>query len=235
MTSAHRRADDCIAQEACVDVRIGVIHTVKEIEVELPTTPTATTLRRPIDDGARRRRPRCCGSPTGTVARSRCPPPRSPTSSSAAPTASAASASAPADARRHRASIARHEPDLELLDRRLLFVTGKGGVGKTSVAAALGLLAADAGQAHAASCEVDAKGNLADFFETGPTAFAAARGRARPVRHGDEHRGVAEGVPRAPAAASRCSPGSARSPAAFDFVATAAPGREGDPHRRQAR
>ena len=38
----------------------------------------------------------------------------------------------------------------DLLDRRLLFVTGKGGVGKTTIAAALGLLAAPAGQAHAA-------------------------------------------------------------------------------------
>ena len=33
-----------------------------------------------------------------------------------------------------------------LLDRRLLFVTGKGGVGKTTVAAALGMLAASRGK-----------------------------------------------------------------------------------------
>ena len=57
-----------------------------------------------------------------------------------------------------------------LLDRRLLFVTGKGGVGKTTIAAALGLLAASHGQ-RTLLCEVDAKGNLAGAFETGPTEF----------------------------------------------------------------
>ena len=59
---------------------------------------------------------------------------------------------------------------VELLDRRLLFVTGKGGVGKTSVAAALGLLAAQHGK-RTLVCEVDAKGNLADFFEARPNRF----------------------------------------------------------------
>jgi anion-transporting ArsA/GET3 family ATPase len=59
---------------------------------------------------------------------------------------------------------------LDLLDRRLLFVTGKGGVGKTTIAAAIGLLASQHGK-RTLLCEVDAKGNLADFFETGPTAF----------------------------------------------------------------
>src|SRR5699024_5037820 len=59
-----------------------------------------------------------------------------------------------------------------LLDRRLLFVTGKGGVGKSTVAAALGLLAAEAGK-KVLVCEVDAKGNLADFYESGDTEFRA--------------------------------------------------------------
>jgi anion-transporting ArsA/GET3 family ATPase len=59
-----------------------------------------------------------------------------------------------------------------LLDRKLLFVTGKGGVGKSTVAASLGLLAAEQGK-KTLVCEVDAKGNLADFYEAGPTAFAA--------------------------------------------------------------
>jgi len=58
----------------------------------------------------------------------------------------------------------------DLLDRRLLFVTGKGGVGKTTIAAALSDLAASHGK-RTLLCEVDAKGNLADVFETAPTAF----------------------------------------------------------------
>jgi anion-transporting ArsA/GET3 family ATPase len=57
-----------------------------------------------------------------------------------------------------------------LLDRQLLFVTGKGGVGKTTIAAALGHLAASHGQ-RTLLCEVDAKGNMAGAFETGPTEF----------------------------------------------------------------
>ncbi len=59
---------------------------------------------------------------------------------------------------------------IDLLDRRLIFVTGKGGVGKTTIAAALGQLAASHGK-RTLLCEVDAKGNLAAAFETGPTAF----------------------------------------------------------------
>jgi len=58
----------------------------------------------------------------------------------------------------------------DLLDRRLLFVTGKGGVGKSTVAASLALLGAGRGK-RTLVCEVDAKGNLANFFETGPTKF----------------------------------------------------------------
>ncbi len=49
-------------------------------------------------------------------------------------------------------------------DRRLLLVTGKGGVGKSTVSAALALLAARNGK-RVLLVEVDAKGNLADAFE----------------------------------------------------------------------
>jgi anion-transporting ArsA/GET3 family ATPase len=58
----------------------------------------------------------------------------------------------------------------DLLDRRLVFVTGKGGVGKTTIASALAWLAADRGH-RTLVCEVDAKGNLADSYETTPFAF----------------------------------------------------------------
>ncbi|MGH9182759.1 MAG: ArsA-related P-loop ATPase [Acidimicrobiales bacterium] len=59
---------------------------------------------------------------------------------------------------------------MELLGRRLLFVTGKGGVGRTTIAAALGLLAAQHGR-RTLVCEVDATGSLADAYESGPVAF----------------------------------------------------------------
>lgn len=51
-----------------------------------------------------------------------------------------------------------------------MFVTGKGGVGKTSVAAALALLAARRGQ-RTLVCEMDAKGSLAAAFDTTPLEF----------------------------------------------------------------
>lgn len=57
-----------------------------------------------------------------------------------------------------------------LLDRRLLFVSGKGGVGKSTVAAALALYGAEQGK-RVLICAADAKGNLADFYETQPLRF----------------------------------------------------------------
>lgn len=59
---------------------------------------------------------------------------------------------------------------MDLLDRRLLFVTGKGGVGKSTVSAALALLAADHGK-RVLLVEVDAKGNLTSLFEHAPVGF----------------------------------------------------------------
>jgi anion-transporting ArsA/GET3 family ATPase len=57
-----------------------------------------------------------------------------------------------------------------LLDRRLIFVTGKGGVGKTTVAAALGLVAARAGR-RVLVCEVAAQERISASFGIPPTGF----------------------------------------------------------------
>lgn len=59
----------------------------------------------------------------------------------------------------------------DLLERKLVFVTGKGGVGKTTIAAALAWLAASRGK-KTLVCEIDAKGDLTSFYETGPIQFA---------------------------------------------------------------
>ncbi len=60
------------------------------------------------------------------------------------------------------------QPDL--LGRRLLIVTGKGGVGKSTMAAALALVAANQGQ-RVLVVDVDAKGTIAERFETAPISF----------------------------------------------------------------
>ena len=57
-----------------------------------------------------------------------------------------------------------------LLDRQLLFVSGKGGTGKTSVAAALADLAVRQGK-RTLVCEMDAKGALAAAFEVRQLSF----------------------------------------------------------------
>jgi hypothetical protein len=57
-----------------------------------------------------------------------------------------------------------------LLDRRLIFVTGKGGVGKTTVSAALGLAAARAGR-RTLVCEVAAQERLTATFGVPAAGF----------------------------------------------------------------
>ncbi|MGH9054812.1 MAG: ArsA-related P-loop ATPase, partial [Acidimicrobiales bacterium] len=57
-----------------------------------------------------------------------------------------------------------------LLDRRLLFVTGKGGVGKSTVSAALGLLVASRNK-RALVCESEQRGSLTAAYDCGPTSF----------------------------------------------------------------
>src|SRR5215207_2021741 len=61
-------------------------------------------------------------------------------------------------------------PSAQLLDRRLLFFTGKGGVGKSTMAAATAILAAQHGR-RVLLVEVDAKGDVTALFEHAPVGF----------------------------------------------------------------
>ena len=58
----------------------------------------------------------------------------------------------------------------ELLEPRILIVSGKGGVGKTTVSAALALVAARAGR-KVCVAEVDRKGSLAKLLGGGPVGY----------------------------------------------------------------
>ncbi len=58
----------------------------------------------------------------------------------------------------------------DLLDLDLLWVTGKGGVGKTSIAAALAEVAARSGR-RTLVCEMDAKGALASAYDVDELSF----------------------------------------------------------------
>jgi anion-transporting ArsA/GET3 family ATPase len=66
--------------------------------------------------------------------------------------------------------IARNQPVTGLLDKRLVFVTGKGGVGKTTVAVALGLRAAAEGK-RTIVCEVSAQENASRIFDHAEVGF----------------------------------------------------------------
>lgn len=109
-----------------------------------------------------------------------------------------------------------------LLDRRLVLVTGKGGVGRTTVAAALGLLGAGQGK-RVLVCEMEARGDLAGTLECGPVGYlpkTIAPGLS--VMAMDTEAALAEYLRlhlRLPAIAP---PGPLAQ--AFEFVATAAPG-----------
>jgi anion-transporting ArsA/GET3 family ATPase len=113
-------------------------------------------------------------------------------------------------------------PPPALLDRRLLFFTGKGGVGKSTVTAATALLAAERGQ-RVLLVEVDAKNNLTALFEHPPVGF-----EPRQV-----HAGIFAMQMDTEASLREYLKVQARVPVfgrigplarAFDFVATAAPG-----------
>jgi anion-transporting ArsA/GET3 family ATPase len=66
--------------------------------------------------------------------------------------------------------IARNCPIPDLLDKRLVIVTGKGGVGKTTVAVALGLRAAAEGK-RTIVCEVSSQENASRIFEHTAVGF----------------------------------------------------------------
>src|SRR5437588_2437863 len=110
----------------------------------------------------------------------------------------------------------------DLLDHKLLFVSGKGGGGKSTVAAALARLASQRGK-RTLACEIDAKGSLADFFEAGPTDYTPREVQPNLFAMSMDTEASLQGYlrlqMRLPAIA-RIGP-LAR---AFEFVATAAPG-----------
>jgi anion-transporting ArsA/GET3 family ATPase len=67
--------------------------------------------------------------------------------------------------------IARNHPiPPDFLDKRLIFVTGKGGVGKTTVAVALGLRAAEQGK-RTIVCEVSSQENASRMFDHTEVGF----------------------------------------------------------------
>ncbi len=109
-----------------------------------------------------------------------------------------------------------------LLDRQLLFVSGKGGTGKTSVAAALADLAVRQGK-RTMVCEMDAKGALAAAFGVRELSFQPSEVRpglfAMVMNTEDSLREYLRLFIRIPLVA-RIGP-LART---FDFVADAAPG-----------
>ena len=152
-----------------MDVRIGVTQTPKEIEIELADDADR-------DKVVARSRPLLAGDGvlwlTDRGAGGRRPAAKVAYVEIGSPHRSAGSASAPLSRplTPGRRTGRRCPRRAGLLDRQLVFVTGKGGVGKTTVAAGLALLAAEPGE-RALVCEVDAKGDLA-ALRRGPPVHA---------------------------------------------------------------
>jgi len=111
---------------------------------------------------------------------------------------------------------------LNLIDRRLVVVTGKGGVGKSSVAAALAIAASQRGR-RTLVCELDAKGDLSRLLGVAPVGYDGVEVRPGLIAMAmDTERSLAEFLrtqARIPFV-GRIGP-LAR---VFEFVATAAPG-----------
>ncbi|MGH7722039.1 MAG: ArsA-related P-loop ATPase [Candidatus Dormibacteria bacterium] len=128
----------------------------------------------------------------------------------------------PALAARRSASRPRAAVLEALLDRRIVFVAGKGGTGKTTVAAALCLLAARRGK-EVLGVEVDAKGDLSAALGSHGASFraeVAQPGVSVLSLHAEEsfqeYLRIYFKVPRL----ARLTPLSR----VFDFIATAVPG-----------
>ena len=122
---------------------------------------------------------------------------------------------------------------IDLLNRSLLFVTGKGGVGKSTHRR----LALRAGrqprQAHA-RLRGRREGQPGRLLRERTDLVRAATGAAEPLGDVDGHRGVAEGVPEAAAQAPADRPDRAAGPD-VRLRGQRRARREGDPHGRQVR
>ncbi len=109
-----------------------------------------------------------------------------------------------------------------LRDRRLIFVTGKGGVGKTTIAAGLAKALSDEGRS-VLLCSIDERRDLADVFSVPPLKFQPTRVNAKlSLMAMDTEAALREYLRiylKLPIV-GRIGPVAA----AFDFVATAAPG-----------
>ncbi len=110
----------------------------------------------------------------------------------------------------------------DLLSRRVLFVTGKGGVGKSTAAAALALLAAERGR-RTLLIDVEAKGDAARFLDAYPPRYKPKEAldglwhlALDPENALDEYLRISIKLPRF----YRAGPVSK----VFDFIANAAPG-----------
>ncbi len=68
------------------------------------------------------------------------------------------------------------------LERELIVVTGKGGVGKTTLASALGLLASERGR-RTIVVEVGEQARLPALFGAGAGAWCRDRSRRRSLEH----------------------------------------------------
>ena len=123
----------------------------------------------------------------------------------------------------------------DLLDRRLLFVTGKGGVGKTTIAAALGAAGRRAGQAHAGlrGRRQGQPGRL--LRDRRRPAFEPTRGRSPSLwaMSMDTEESLKEYL-QPPAQAAAARPDRAAGPH-LRLRGQRRAGGQGDPHRRQAR